>query len=71
MEPTHRPLVFATVLELDIVGLLGTGHGVDARGALEVAKEELEPFEVTKVLNDPKAWAVYVSRRLMSASCAA
>lgn len=47
MEPTHRPLVFATVLELDIVGLLGTGHGVDARGALEVAKEELEPFEVS------------------------
>ncbi|KAI3432323.1 hypothetical protein D9Q98_003882 [Chlorella vulgaris] len=51
------------VAELSCASLLGTGNGLDARGELEVAEADLQPFEVA--WDDAAALRAHVLSRLL------
>jgi hypothetical protein len=45
-SPISGRSYLGNVAELSCASLLGTGKGLDARGTLEVAEADLQPFEV-------------------------
>ncbi|KAI3432343.1 hypothetical protein D9Q98_003900 [Chlorella vulgaris] len=62
-SPSSGRCYLANVLELHCASLLGTGRGLDARGELQVAEADLQPFEVA--WDDAAALRGHVLSRLL------